>query len=217
MSERTADSAEQSVLRAHEVEISQEPTTSDVQACPEPGTEDEGVDDRTLRSVILANTTWRRLIAGAAALLMISSLATAAWLYTTMYRPDRRVDAAALDTVVKAATAGTLAVLSYTPQTAPADFAAAKSHLTGDFLAYYDRFSAQVLGPAVQQKGVHTTATVAQAAVSDLTAQSATVLVFVDQTTTSTQNPEPAASASSVRVRLQNAGHQWLISAFDPV
>ena len=119
--------------------------------------------------------------------------------------------------MVKAATSGTVAVLSYKPDTAQSDFAAAKSRLTGDFLSYYDQFTAQVVGPAVTQKGVRTTAAVVQAAITHLQPDSAAVLLFVNQTTVSGQNPQPAMTASSVNVGLRKVGDAWLISSFDPV
>ena len=50
-------------------------------------------------------------------------------------RADRRHGRSA---AVDAARDGTVAMLSYKPDTLDQDFAAAKSHLTGDFLNYYD-------------------------------------------------------------------------------
>jgi len=97
------------------------------------------------------------------------------------------------------------------------DFAAARSHLTGDFLSYYDQLSQQTVGPAAKQKSLKTTARVVRAAVSDLRPNSAVVLVFVDQTTTTKDSPEPTMAASSVLVRMADINGKWLITKFDPV
>jgi len=134
-----------------------------------------------------------------------------------MYRPDQQSSRSTADAVVKAATTGTVAVLSYKPDTAQSDFATAKSRLTGDFLTYYDQFTQQVVGPAVTQKGVRTTAAVVQAAITDLQPDSAAVLLFVNQSTSSGVNPQPSMTASSVNVGLRKVGGKWLISSFDPV
>ena len=69
------------------------------------------------------------------------------WLYFTQYRPDKQTDAAVAQSAVNAARDGTVALLSYKPDTLNQDFAAAKSHLTGDFLNYYDQFTKQVVTP----------------------------------------------------------------------
>lgn len=124
---------------------------------------------------------------------------------------------AARDAAVQAATAGTVKVLSYTPDTLDRDFAAAKACLTGDFLSYYDQFTRQVVAPAAQEKKLATTATVRRAGVEMLTSESATILVFVDQVTTSADRPSPSQTTSSVRVGLTKVKGSWLISKFDPV
>jgi Mce-associated membrane protein len=134
-----------------------------------------------------------------------------------MFRPDQQSSPAVADAAIKAASAGTVAVLSYKPDTAQGDFTSAKSHLTGEFLTYYDQFTRQVVGPAVQQKKVSTTAAVLHAAVSDLKSDSAVVLLFVNQSSESAQNPEPSTTASAVNVGLRKVRGDWLISSFDPV
>jgi Mce-associated membrane protein len=110
-----------------------------------------------------------------------------------------------------------VALLSYKPDTLNQDFAAAKSHLTGDFLNYYDQFTKQVVTPAAQTKAVTTTAQVVGAAASELHPNSAVVLIFVNQVTTSKERPDPAMSASSVLVSLTKVHGNWLITKFDPV
>jgi Mce-associated membrane protein len=107
--------------------------------------------------------------------------------------------------------------LSYAPESLDKDLANAKSHLTGEFLRYYSQFTDQIVAPAAKQKGVKTEATVARAAVSELHADDAVVLVFVNQVTTSKDRPDPALATSSVVVKLSKTDGRWLISEFNPV
>ncbi|OBH51614.1 hypothetical protein A5682_05395 [Mycobacterium mantenii] len=119
--------------------------------------------------------------------------------------------------VTQAASAGTVKVLSYTPDTLDQDFDAASAMLTGDFLAYYRQFTSQVVAPAARQKRVTTKATVPRAGVETLSTDKAAILVFVTQTTTSADQPAPAATSSSVRVGLAKVQGRWLINSFNPV
>jgi Mce-associated membrane protein len=150
-------------------------------------------------------------------LLLLVSGGLVAWLYFTDYRPDRQTDNAAAQSAVAAAREGTVALLSYKPETLEQDFTTAKSHLTGDFLGYYEKFTREIVTPAAKEKAVKTSAQVVSAAVSELHPDSAAVLVFVNQTTTSKDRPDPSMSASSVLVSLTRANGRWLITKFDPV
>jgi len=147
---------------------------------------------------------------------LLASAGAAAWLYFGQYRTDEKTDAAA-NVVIDAAKTGTVAMLSYSPETLDKDFANAKSHLTGDFLSYYTNFTQQIVTPAAKQKAVKTSAAVVRAAVSELHPDSALVLVFINQTTTSKENPDGAFAASAVKVGMKKINGTWLISAFDPV
>lgn len=151
------------------------------------------------------------------AVALVASAGVAAWLYFSQYRPDQQIDAAASKIALDAATNGTVALLSYSPDSLDKDFASAKTHLTGDFLSYYTQFTEQIVTPAAQQKSVKTSASVVRAAVAELHPNSAVVLVFVNQTTTSKENPDGAFAASSVKVSLNKVDGTWLISSFDPV
>jgi Mce-associated membrane protein len=151
------------------------------------------------------------------AVALVASASVAAWLYFSEYRPDQETDPASAKVALDAATNGTVALLSYSPENLEKDFAAAKSHLTGDFLSYYTQFTDQIVTPAAQQKSVKTAASVVRAAVSELHPDSAVVLVFINQTTTSKENPDGAFAASSVKVGLKKIDGTWLISSFDPV
>ncbi len=164
----------------------------------------------------------KRLLSGrvltiALAVLVVVSLALLGWQYWFFYRPDTATDATAAKSAISAASEGTVAVLSYSPDTLDRDFSSAKSHLTGDFLSYYDQFTQQIVAPAAKQKAVKTTAVVLRAAVSELHPGSAVVLLFVNQSTQSKDRPEPTFTNSSVTVTLTKANGRWLISSFNPV
>jgi Mce-associated membrane protein len=151
------------------------------------------------------------------ALAVLGTGLLAGWLYFSQYRPDVQTDGAVAQTVVNAARDGTVALLSYKPDTLDQDFAAARSHLTGDFLNYYDKFTKDVVTPAAQSKGVTTTAQVVGAAASELNPDKAVVLVFINQATASKERPDPAMASSSANVSLAKVHGEWLISKFDPL
>ncbi|OBF31291.1 hypothetical protein A5724_22325 [Mycobacterium sp. ACS1612] len=151
------------------------------------------------------------------AVALLASGGATAWLYFGQYRADRQTDGAAANVALDAAKAGTVAMLSYSPESLDKDFANAKSHLTGDFLSYYTNFTQQIVTPAAKQKAVKTSAAVVRAAVSEMHPDSALVLVFINQNTTSKENPDGAFAASAVKVGLKRINGTWLISSFDPV
>jgi Mce-associated membrane protein len=150
-------------------------------------------------------------------LLTLVSGGLATWLYFNQYRPDQQTDPGVARVVVGAASDGTVALLSYSAESLDKDFATARSHLSGDFLSYYNDFSQQVVAPAAREKSLKTTAHVVGAALSELRPDSAVVVVFVDQMTTSKDTPSPAMSPSSVLVRMARVNGSWLIVKFDPV
>lgn len=151
------------------------------------------------------------------AALLVAAVAAAGSVYWWIYRPDRLTNAASQQRVTDAAREGTVALLSYAPETLDKDLATAKSHLTGEFLKYYSDFTDKIVAPAAKQKGVKTEATVARAAVSEMQPDHAVVLVFVNQVTTSKDRPDPALATSSVLVTMVNQDGRWLISEFNPV
>jgi Mce-associated membrane protein len=158
-----------------------------------------------------------KLLPALLALLVVGSTALAAALLYFQYRPDRDTDAAAAKAAITAASEGTVAILSYSPDTFERDFSSAKSRLTGDFLSYYSQFTQEIVAPAAKQKSVKTSAVVVRAAASELHPDSAVVLVFINQSTTSADRPEPTLTSSSVLVTLTKAVNNWLISSFNPV
>jgi Mce-associated membrane protein len=127
-----------------------------------------------------------------------------------------RAAAVARTESVHAATDGTIALLSYRPDTVQKDLDAARDRLTGTFLNAYTSLTHDVVIPGSRQKQISAVATVPGAASKLATANHAVVLLLVDQTVTVGQDA-PTNTASSVRVTLDKIGSRWLISGFDPV
>jgi Mce-associated membrane protein len=148
---------------------------------------------------------------------VIAAMALAAGVFFLQYRPDRQIDAAAAQRAIQAASDGAVASLSYSTDTLDRDFANAKSHLTGEFLKYYDTFTKQIVTQAVKEKHITQTVAVVRAAVSELHPNSAVVLVFLNETTASVDKPQPLITPASVRVTLTKVNGAWLISKLDPL
>lgn len=182
--------------------------TTDDPAVPEPPNGPLRRVGRTLRRF------WVAIVLVA---LLASAGGVTAWLYQSQYRPDQQTGAAAEESAVQAASDGTVALLSYKPDSLEADFANARSRLTGDFLNYYNQFTEQIVSPAAKKNAVTTSASVVNAAVAEIHPDRAVVLVFLNQSTTSTENPDGSFSTSSVKVGLDRVDGSWKISAFDPV
>jgi Mce-associated membrane protein len=156
---------------------------------------------------------WRSIVATT---LVVAAVGAAAGVYFILYRPDQRVDEAAAHRAIQAASDGAVAVLSYSYDHLNRDFDNAKSHLIGDFLTYYKKFTDNVVAPTAQEGQLTTSAKVIRAAISDLHPNSAVVLVFVDQTTASTKKKDPEKTQSAVVVTLTKVNGSWLIAKFDP-
>ena len=156
---------------------------------------------------------WRSIVAKT---LVVAALGVALGVYAILYRPDQRVDDATAHRAIQAASDGAVAVLSYSYDHLNRDFDNAKSHLTGDFLTYYRKFTDNVVAPTAQQGQLTASAKVIRAAISDLHPDSADVLVFVDQTTVSPKKKDPEKTQSAVLVTLTKVNGSWLIAKFDP-
>lgn len=127
----------------------------------------------------------------------------------------RAAAVAASDSLAAARDTAT-AILSYNADTVEADLTAARSRLTGSFLAEYTKLVTEVVIPGSQEKRISAVAQVPAAASVSTTPDSAVALVFVDQTVTVGEDP-PTNTASTVRVTLDMVGGHWLVSGFEPV
>ena len=117
---------------------------------------------------------------------------------------------------VAAAKDGTIAILSYQPDTADKDLGGARDRLSGTFKDSYTQLTHDVVIPGAKQRHISAVATVPAAASVSATWSHAVALVFVNQTVVVGTDP-PSGTASSVRVTLDKVDGRWLISGFDPV
>jgi Mce-associated membrane protein len=147
--------------------------------------------------------------------LLIASTGYCAGYFFFVYRTDLQTDDAVAHQVIKVASDGAVALLSYSPGTLTQDFNNAKSLVTEDYLAYYQQFAEKIVGPAAMRAGVTTTATVVRAAVSELHPNSAVVLVFLKQKSVSKEKPQPVLTSSKIEVSLTKVNGRWLIEKFN--
>lgn len=194
-------------------EMTAEATVDEVQA-----TVDE-VEVQLPRSVVAEARLWvtSRWKGLALTLLVLAAAVLASVLYFGDFRPSRQTDAAAEQVAIDAASSATVALLSYSPETLDRDMDRAQSLMAGDFLTYYGKFTAEVVAPAVRERGIKASAQVLNSAIMEIEPDVAKVLVFLNQETVSRDRPEPALTASSVVVSLTKVEGKWLISALDPV
>jgi Mce-associated membrane protein len=117
---------------------------------------------------------------------------------------------------VQAAKDGTVALLSYKPETVEKQLGDARSLLTGEFEKSYTELTTNVVIPGAKQQQISASARVPAAATVSADPNHAEVLVFVNQTVV-VGGGAPSDTASSVKVTLDKVGDKWLISKFDPV
>ncbi len=158
---------------------------------------------------------WSRVLTyGLLPALALSLAAASGWLkWQDMSARDAAVARAES---IRAASEGTIALLSYRPDTVQQDLDAARGRLTGTFLNAYTQLTHDVVIPGAKQKQISAVATVPGAASVSATADHAVVLLFVSQTVVVGQDA-PTSTASNVRVTLDKRDGRWLISRFDPV
>lgn len=117
---------------------------------------------------------------------------------------------------VQAARDSTIAMLSYQPDNVQQTLEAAQSRLTGDFHESYGELIHEVVIPGAREQKISAVANVPAAAPISATPTHATVIVFINQTST-IGNDAPVNTASTVRVTLDKIDGQWLVSGFDPI
>lgn len=116
---------------------------------------------------------------------------------------------------VRVAREGTVAVLSYKPDSVDTDLGAARDRLTGDFKDAYTALTREVVIPGAKDKHIAAVAKVNAAAPVSVSANHAVVLLFVNQTVT-IGNGAPTDTQPVIRTTLDKVDGRWLISNFDP-
>ncbi|MGB8404577.1 MAG: hypothetical protein WCE30_10995 [Mycobacterium sp.] len=147
------------------------------------------------------------------ALAMLLGLAAATAKYV---EGSARTASAACVDALQAAKTGSVAMLSYKPETVARQLGDARELLTGDFRNSYTSLTHDVVIPGALQKHIAATATVPAAAVVSAGSDQAVVLVFINQTVV-VGTDTPTNTASTVRVTLDNVDGRWLIARFDPI
>jgi len=158
---------------------------------------------------------WSRIIAFAVLPALTLLLAAGAGYLKWQDSSARAGDNARLESV-NAAKDTTIALLSYRADTVEKDLGAATARLTGSFKHNYQDLISNVVIPGAKQQHISTTATVPAAAAVSATSDHATVLLYVNQTTTIGASP-PSDLQSSVRVTMDKVDDRWIMSGFDPV
>lgn len=158
---------------------------------------------------------WTRVVAYGLLPALVMALAIAGGYLKWAATSTVLAQAAAAESV-QAATDGTIALLSYRPDTVDKDLTSARGRLTGTFATDYSQLVNDVVIPGAKQKSIAAIASVPAAASISSTPNHAVVLVFVNQTVT-VGNDAPTSTASTGRVTLNKVDDKWLISAFDPI
>lgn len=151
---------------------------------------------------------------GSLAAVILAAAATFGYL-TWLSRVASQSEAARAE-AVRVASADTIAILSYRPESVEKDLNAARDLLTGKFRDEYTKLINDVVIPGAKQNRVSAIVTVPAAAAITATPTHAVVILFVNQTTLFGDTP-PNSTSSSVRVTLDKVGDRWLMSQFDPV
>jgi Mce-associated membrane protein len=142
--------------------------------------------------------------------LVLAAAAGGLWYLTA--RHGNQADQA---TVIKIASDGTVALLSYEPDTVRQQLTDARKLLTTPFLDEYTTLTKSVI-PGAEQRHIAAATSVPAAAAVSVEENHAVVLVFVNQTVRVGDQP-PTSTPTSARVTLERLGGQWLIAKFEPV
>lgn len=153
------------------------------------------------------------LVSGVAIVVLLALLGALVF----VQRPADRLRAESRATAAQAATDGAVAVLSYRPESVDQDLAAARAHLTGEFLTAFDALAEEVVAPAAKEKRVAMEATPVGSAVESASPDGASVIVYINQAATLAENQAPSLTQNVVRVGLVRVDGRWLIERFDPL
>jgi Mce-associated membrane protein len=103
-------------------------------------------------------------------------------------------------------------LLSYDYRHLDRDFARARAHLTGKFVADYTTTTQHTVRPLAPQVHAVVKATVASSSVVQASENQVVVLLFVNQTTTSTRLDAPRTDLNRVRITMTRVGDGWKVS-----
>lgn len=147
--------------------------------------------------------------AGLAACLVAVLLAAA--LCAVTVRGDR-ADVAGGSSALTAARTSAVTILSYDYRHLDADFAAATALTTGSLRTDYQATTSKAVAQLAAQTHAVVSAKVVAGGVVASTSTTATVLLFVDQTTTSNRLSAPQTDQNRVELTMRRSGRHWLVS-----
>lgn len=124
-----------------------------------------------------------------------------------------RADAAAGTAAVSAARSSAATILSYDYRRLDADFAAATALTTGSFRSDYQATTTKAVAQLATQTKAVVAAKVVAAGVISSTSDRASVLLFVNQTTTSNRLSSAQVDQVRVQVTMSKVKGHWLVSA----
>lgn len=206
------DEAAETELEATELEA--EPESAEPEGDESESAEAGPADDAVPQAKPLKpRIEWGRVIAYRVLPTLAVVLAAAAgglWYLTA--RHGNEAEQAA---VIKVARDGTVALLSYEPDTVRQQLTDARKLLTTPFLDEYTTLTKSVI-PGAEQRHISAATSVPAAAAVSVDENHAVVLVFVNQTVRVGDQP-PTSTPTSARVTLERLGGQWLIANFEPV
>jgi Mce-associated membrane protein len=193
-------------------------TSQSVIAKDDTDSQDENVKEDTAVPVVATvrrRVNWSRVLAFGVLPGLALLLAVGAGYLKWQDSSVRDTEVARVESI-RAAKDGTIALLSYKPDSVEQQLGAARDLLAGDFRDSYTSLTHDVVIPGAKQKQISAVATVPAAASVSAGPNRAVVLVFVNQSAI-VGTGAPTETASSVRVTLDKVGRRWLISRFDPV
>lgn len=159
-------------------------------------------------------STRLRIVAGALGLVLLLAIGAVGWGQWWLHDQHRADDRAAA--AKRAADDAVTAVLSYDYRRLQAGMDATNKLLTGDARTQYADLAKPLLTSAPKLHAVMQ-AQVKNSTVLACDADSARVLLFVDQTASSTKLAKPQLDESRIVVTMKRLGGRWLVSSLAAV
>jgi Mce-associated membrane protein len=137
----------------------------------------------------------------------------AACLLAALTTRHDRDEVAAGDAAVAAARTSAATILSYDYRHLDSDFAAATALTTGSFRSDYQATTTKAVSQLATQTKAVVVAKVAAVGVVSSSTDRATLLLFVDQTTTSNRLSSAKTDLVRVQMTMSRVGGRWLVSS----
>ncbi len=171
-------------------------------------------------SVLRRIATWRGLVVGVAVALLVVAVVLA-WQGRSLREDSAldnqaQLDQANQERVIADVSRGLTQVLSYDYSQPDATRAFADQVLKGQAREEYDKLF-EVLQERASGQKLTMAAQVQVAGVQELSAEKATLLVFVDQSSTRAKDDESSVSAAQLAITAERAGDSWVITGLEPL